>query len=543
MADTVIRGGSVSEIAQSVGTFERLDLDPAGNIMFFPDDNMLIYHHPSGLYRGQEIQDKPLLNKLVPDNEEPPQAVWTTTPLEGIRDSSEPIVLSTTPDVAKTPRGSSTPPIPYSTSANPADDLSYTPSVRMTGMKTMVLRSDITVTKGAEQGTAKGVVSGTINDITEPRGHSATVNAEGSPIIRHFDPFYMNNKNNHGEVTFIKSTEIVTPENGDKAADTENDEDEGFFTNLWAKASDATSEAIGAIAEFDNNYGNVLTRGMGVLQAVGGAGEAVLGAAIAGAGGAATSTGIGAAPGVPAMIGGGALFVNGWDNVITGAKTAVYGDFQNTMASELAGSAASALGASPQAVETVKNSVDLASGAALLAGGLVAATRKSGKQLVETASKQADGLVDDVAKQTDEVLEEVTEETGEAAAKNADEVQKATPDNSVRVSSQPPTLRLAYEKEVKELALKAKKMRDEGYSSEEIARALNSDRRNLGIKYKDITPEPLRSEIFERNMKKYNDKWGPTIDYLRGVKEYSWEQIIEKSSKPGGRDINFNRKN
>jgi hypothetical protein len=52
-------------------------------------------------------------------------------------------------------------------------------------------------------------------------------------------------------------------------------------------------------------------------------------------------------------------------------------------------------------------------------------------------------------------------------------------------------------------------MRTEGKSDEQIARALNQQRRDIGERYKHLTPEPLRSQIYARNMQKYNDKLGP----------------------------------
>lgn len=136
----------------------------------------------------------------------PPDAYWTSTPKEGIRDNGTPLIYSTTPDVCKTPIGSSTPPIPYSITSNPADDASYTGSVKFTKQKVMVLRSNTTCCTGDEPGSAKGVKSGTVTDICEPIDHSSTVRAEGSYIIRHGDKFHMNKKNTVGLVSWVEDT-------------------------------------------------------------------------------------------------------------------------------------------------------------------------------------------------------------------------------------------------------------------------------------------------------------------------------------------------
>lgn len=65
-------------------------------------------------------------------------------------------------------------------------------------------------------------------------------------------------------------------------------------------------------------------------------------------------------------------------------------------------------------------------------------------------------------------------------------------------------------------------------------------RRELGIKYKDLTPPELLKQITERNVQKYGDPLGPSIKWLRDNGK-SWEEIIESASRPGGKDINFNQ--
>ena len=97
-------------------------------------------------------------------------------------------------------------------------------------------------------------------------------------------------------------------------------------------------------------------------------------------------------------------------------------------------------------------------------------------------------------------------------------------------------IRDEYENEVRGLKNKAQQMRENGYSEEEIARTLYTDRRELGIKYKAMTPPDKLEEIYQRNEQKYGDKLGPSIDYLRG-KGKSWSDIIDSATRPGGQDI------
>ena len=42
--------------------------------------------------------------------------------------------------------------------------------------------------------------------------------------------------------------------------------------------------------------------------------------------------------------------------------------------------------------------------------------------------------------------------------------------------------------------------------------------------------------IYARNIEKYGDKLGPTVDWLR-AKGKSWEQIIESAGRSGGEDL------
>lgn len=133
----------------------------------------------------------------------PPDAFWTSTPREGIRDNSKPIMYSTSPDVCKTPIGSATPPIPYGIVAYPDDAAgNYSSTVRFTGQKVMLLRSNTTCCYGDEPGTAMGVKSGTVGDICEPLDHSATVRIEGSPVYRDGDKCHMNKRNTCGVVAW-----------------------------------------------------------------------------------------------------------------------------------------------------------------------------------------------------------------------------------------------------------------------------------------------------------------------------------------------------
>jgi RHS repeat-associated protein len=101
-----------------------------------------------------------------------------------------------------------------------------------------------------------------------------------------------------------------------------------------------------------------------------------------------------------------------------------------------------------------------------------------------------------------------------------------------------PALRLEYEAAVKGLAEREAALRAGGASPEAIARELSAARRALGVEYKALTPAEKLSEIYARNLEKYGDKLGPTVDWLR-ARGKSWEDIIESAKRPGGQDLKF----
>ncbi|NSZ41200.1 DUF4150 domain-containing protein, partial [Agrobacterium tumefaciens] len=141
---------------------------------------------------------------------------WTTaTPREGLRDIDEARIVSLAPDVCLTPVGSSVVPIPYPVVDFCGHDKNYTPSVRFTGKKAMVMRSCTTHVHGDAPGNRKGVKSGTVESICEPIGHADQVRAEGSHVIRHLDRFYMNSRNTQGEAIFVRSTQTYDPPKDD----------------------------------------------------------------------------------------------------------------------------------------------------------------------------------------------------------------------------------------------------------------------------------------------------------------------------------------
>ncbi len=92
-------------------------------------------------------------------------------------------------------------------------------------------------------------------------------------------------------------------------------------------------------------------------------------------------------------------------------------------------------------------------------------------------------------------------------------------------------LRMAYEDEVRNLANYVDELYRRGYTEKEIAQIVNQARRELGIVYKDATPQPLRDYIYHVNNVRYKAPLGPTYDDFVEM-GYSDLKIIKKASRP-----------
>ena len=91
-------------------------------------------------------------------------------------------------------------------------------------------------------------------------------------------------------------------------------------------------------------------------------------------------------------------------------------------------------------------------------------------------------------------------------------------------------LRLEYKKKVHELRSMPEKLKAEGYTEDQIARAMHEKRRELGRQYKEAAPPLFCEYIYEATTKKYGDPLGPTYEMLQENK--ACKQIIESASRP-----------
>ena len=166
-------------------------------------------------------------------------------------------------------------------------------------------------------------------------------------------------------------------------------------------------------------------------------------------------------------------------------------------------------------------------------------TRGAGK-LKRNADTKRDLGADDV-----DAGPKPKKEKEKAPPKTRDETQQEIVDRMGKDIKNHP-LRKAYEDDVADLARYKDKIKPNMTNDEleAIAREASQARRDLGVKYKDVTPQPLRDYIYDRNLEVYKDPLGPKFEDLlksklkKGIpKDQALKDIIGSSSRPNG-DIN-----
>ncbi|STR05626.1 PAAR-like domain-containing protein [Hafnia alvei] len=178
-------------------------------------------------------------------------------------------VVSTTPDVCKTPMGPATPPVPYPVTADMVNSVLTVPTVLANDCPVLILnQSFIPKTKGDAPGVAKGVKSGTVGDICEPLEFSTTFFVSGKPVLRHFDKFWMNARNTTGIILGQPPAASVPASKADPAVVPETAEEQSFMDKLLnsnefeadfqrqeAQATADTAKAIkDAIVDFNTDH-------------------------------------------------------------------------------------------------------------------------------------------------------------------------------------------------------------------------------------------------------------------------------------------------
>jgi len=101
-------------------------------------------------------------------------------------------VVTTSPDVCKTPMGPSVVPIPYTNVAKSADTSNGSKTVSVDGNPIMLKGSVFSVSTGDEPGTVGGTSSGVTKGKAKFVNYSFDVMVEGKPTCRRLDPMVSN---------------------------------------------------------------------------------------------------------------------------------------------------------------------------------------------------------------------------------------------------------------------------------------------------------------------------------------------------------------
>ncbi len=81
-------------------------------------------------------------------------------------------------------------------------------------------------------------------------------------------------------------------------------------------------------------------------------------------------------------------------------------------------------------------------------------------------------------------------------------------------------------------------MLSKGMPEEQVARWAIDRRNQLKDEYRGLTPPEKVPEMEARNMRRYHNPLGPTVEYLR-TSGKSWREIIEGAARPGGQDMDL----
>jgi hypothetical protein len=167
---------------------------------------------------------------------------------ETTRKTPEAIVVSTHPDVCKSPVA----PVPYQIVGIFKDSSALTSSVLATIQNVFVATSQIDRVTGDEGGTGKGIKSGTHADsgVCKPTGWSSTVRAEKQFVVRNGDSFSMNAGNTDGSAVYPDGAGPAggVDEEGKPTQDPNPNierEKKGFFEGIGKSGGDAAEDIKG----------------------------------------------------------------------------------------------------------------------------------------------------------------------------------------------------------------------------------------------------------------------------------------------------------
>lgn len=132
---------------------------------------------------------------------------------EATRKISEAILVCRTPDVCKTPMGSSMVPVPYQIISKFETATKTATTVNFTGEPAFNMGSYLPTVIGDEAGVGGGLKTGSHKGKCYPLTHSSSVRVEGQWLVRHDDLFEMNCNSPGNTIGKVIYDKVVTKEN------------------------------------------------------------------------------------------------------------------------------------------------------------------------------------------------------------------------------------------------------------------------------------------------------------------------------------------
>ena len=181
-------------------------------------------------WAGKEVEKRFESGRYKPETETQPASHFSPGNKIAARQDGSFKAVSKTPDVCKTPMGSSTPPVPYQVTADLGGSTGVVKNVRFNGKPAYVLNESVVPTcTGDEPGSANGVSSGTVGGQVKPVRGSSTVTIGGNPIIRDGDPCTMNNGNCTGTYVTAPAPSGAIDSSGNIVGDANPPPDKGML--------------------------------------------------------------------------------------------------------------------------------------------------------------------------------------------------------------------------------------------------------------------------------------------------------------------------
>jgi uncharacterized Zn-binding protein involved in type VI secretion len=436
--------------------------------------------------------------------------------------------IGTAPSINRTPVGPTMVAIPYPTVQDLSNSVGTAKSVRFNGCPVYLLDSSSQPSgKGDERGTGKGIKSGTVSGEIRPVEGSGTVFVEGKKVVREGDTCTMNGGNNPGIFVTTPATSTAPP---GTAIDTSDPRP--------AEAAARLAENVKAFRMAPANEDGLLpkTPMQRLLQK---AMDDSLSCRIPGPFPPSESLSLQAAK---AMISNAAVqrwlsgpaLVNGHGDPRPLAQRFAdeYGQLYDSSLSGATYSTIWLLGGSDRDGRTLSEIIAGVEGALAASMVGVSMNRTAAGKGTSSTVKSGNGVKIRSATSAQPVtVRDASTLTTARRPERASAEQWLTDSLGSNIKANP--LRQEYEQKVSKLSSYIGRIRP-GMSQTELrdlASEANQARRQLGVQYKNLTPEPLRDFIYQINQDRYGDPLGPNVDYL--VKQgRTYTDIIKSASRP-----------